>query len=133
MSIMSNEVVFEAGVSVFTHRNSRTRIIRNLRRLDDRFITAGDLDTGILHTTHAHARNPEIGVCHANAHSPWTREIKTCETCVVNVLSQNCYLGGKNSGAVKRRAHHRNAAPQMHVFVILAGSYFDGVSRPRPV
>ena len=113
MSIMSDEVVFKAGASVFTNRNSRTRIICNLRRLDDRFTRAGDLDTGVLHTTHPHVRNPEIGVCNANAHSPWTRDVKTYETCVVNVLSQNRHIGRKDSGAVERRAHHGNTAPQM--------------------
>src|ERR1700733_16317359 len=113
MSIMSDEVVFKARASVLTHRNACPRVIRNFRRLNETFTRTGDLDPGILHTTHPNVRNPKIGVCNANAHPPWTRNVKSGETCVVNALSQNRDIRRKNPGAVERRAHHRNTAPEM--------------------
>src|ERR1700733_10517791 len=108
MPVMPDEVVFKAGASVFTNRNSRTRIICNLRRLDDRFTLAGDLNPRVLHTTHAHVGDVEIRVCNANAHSAWTRNVKTGETRVVNVLSQNRNIRRKDAGAVERSAHTRH-------------------------
>src|ERR1700684_3155992 len=131
MSVMSNEVMFKAGASFFTNSNSRAGIICNLRRLNDRFARAGNLDPGILHTTHAHVRDAKIGVSNANAHSALTRNVKTGEARVVNVLSQNRHVGRKDPGAMERRAHNRNTAPQMQIFVIFARTYFNGISRPR--
>ncbi len=131
MSIMSDEVVFKPRASVFTNRNPRTGIICNFRRLDHRFTRTGDLETGVLHTAHPHVGNMEIGVCNPNAHSPWTGDVKTSKPCVMNVLSQNRHIRRKDPGAVERRAHHGNAGPQMDIFVIFAGTYFNGISRSR--
>src|ERR1700678_3737876 len=113
MSIMADEGVLKARASAFGHRNSRTRSVCNLTRLNERFPPACDLDTGCLHTAYSHVRNMQIGVCNANAHSPWARNVKTGEARVVNVLSQNRHIGRYDPGAVERRADHRNTAPQM--------------------
>src|ERR1700722_745059 len=111
MSIMSDEIVFKAGAGVFTNRNSRTRILCDLRRLDDRFTRAGNLDRSVLHTAYSQARNADVGVRNTNTHSPWAGDVETGKKRVLNILSENRHTWRKDPGAVERRADHRNAAP----------------------
>jgi len=126
MSIMSDEVVFKARASVFTHRNSRTRIICNLRRLNDRFTRAGDLDTRILHTAHSHVCNAEIGICNANAHFPRTRDVKTGETRVVNVRRGIC-----RSQPPRRAASDNTPLIRNRLIFVCAIFANSGSRRPR--
>ena len=64
---------------------------------------------------------------------PGTGDIKTYEKRVVNVLSGNRNVRRKDACAVELRAHDGNTAPQMKIFVVFTGSYFNRISGTRAV
>ena len=54
MSVMANEVMVEAWMSVSTNRNSCTGVVCEYRSLNDRITTADNLDTGFLHPANSY-------------------------------------------------------------------------------